>query len=95
MTFRMEVWGTSLCGAVIAGAGDLAAAGARRRRRGGRGRAAAGGGGGVPPFCAASISARMMRPLGPLPVRADRSMPASRCHAASEGGGEIAVRRRA
>ena len=81
MTLRMELCGTSLCGAVIAGAVALPIGAAAGGATAGAGMDAAGGvaaGAGVaaPPFCAASISARTIRPLGPLPFRPDRSMPA-------------------
>src|ERR1700729_3772496 len=75
ITLRMVEGGTNWSGAVIAGAGALAT---------GVGGAAAGAGAetgagaalAVPPLCAASISARTIRPFGPLPFNPDKSIPA-------------------
>src|SRR5579863_5289452 len=84
----MLLIGTSSCGAVMvpargAGAGGPAGAGARAELAPAKAVGApAGRGSGAPdgrapaPFAAASTSAFMIRPFGPLPLSADRSMPA-------------------
>src|SRR5579875_2982901 len=75
ITRRMVVCGTSRCRAVMdigAAAGGLAAAGGAAVGVG----AAAGAGDAGAPASAASISARTIRPLGPLPLSAASSSPA-------------------
>src|SRR4051794_8258495 len=83
MTLRIELCGTSLCGAAIAAAG----AGARGA---GEGAAAGVAAAREPPFWAASISARTIRPFGPLPFSPDRSIPA--CDAMRRASGEAKTR---
>ncbi len=77
MTLRIELCGTSRCGAVITADADLAIGGATGAAAGGADAVAGVAASPVaPPFWAASISARTIRPFGPLPFKALRSMPA-------------------
>src|SRR5580698_2633968 len=77
MILRIELCGTSLCGALIAVAGMGAGARAAGIWAGvGVGDGVRAGDPAGAPDRAASISARTIRPFGPLPLSAVRSMPA-------------------
>src|SRR5580700_3835552 len=92
ITWRILGFGTSVCGAVLAiGAVGRGATGAVAGATAGADAAAEGAAAaGLAPLIAASISTLTIRPFGPLPASAARSIPA--CNAIRRATGETKIR---